>query len=659
MAGASPTPNANDHSSGDSHGFSSSSPHADPEYGDEEPFDYFGDGHSQGEEQDSNSDLPDLPDDPFQDLPQPDSGLPLRSFTGTAAQNAQQPNPFCQINDYINQHSRDVITQLMNSPPGQSFAERLLDSVTSRVVSDQRAAIGAASTQASQNPTMNTNTVFGSANPNREFGGYEELEEPPQMLSGIGGYAEVPANDRDDNSRPLHVSHQDPFRNRNVFADILHDPFHDTSNTASVNQQPFEGYMPAEDDYEAFPKRKRVSNSTRRRCAGINAPRAHGNRIHPPRSDPHPRFLTSDPQAQRDAGITHTIDRTHHSGRNLMALFDNSDTPRTRYRLRVEKGRAGQYAAAGYPEAHTELPARLSLREICQHFPNHVWGNGLRLFMHEYIRPEQIWRDLPDNVRMKGCKGRMHNYLQQAIGRQIDAMMLEETGEKRVIIPRNHDGDKDEDDEEKPKKTRKPTITPQIHQLVLPQASQPNLLPGLQHSTTSPFVLQNQQGLAHPGRFIQRPATTNTPVPAGGGMAPGQPSQVTPPRTASDLRHLITAELEMQDDMGRERLLAQCPSMSEEELQARMRSRRANVNEQFNVRLMLAYSIQRNPVPDNSTVSMMLWILANRAGGRIGSAERLATRDINSVALNWYLHKLRELTQHYRGQMAVAEAGEA
>ena len=114
------------------------------------------------------------------------------------------------------------------------------------------------------------------------------------------------------------------------------------------------------------------------------------------------------------------------SGRNLMALFGNDEEPRTKYPMTIERGRKGQYYSNNHRSWDEPLPARLTLKEVCNDYPNHVWGSGLRIFMRENWDAERIYRELPKGCKPDGAEQRKWNYLQQAMGREDDRMAQED-----------------------------------------------------------------------------------------------------------------------------------------------------------------------------------------------------------------------------------------
>ncbi|KIX05216.1 uncharacterized protein Z518_06088 [Rhinocladiella mackenziei CBS 650.93] len=170
--------------------------------------------------------------------------------------------------------------------------------------------------------------------------------------------------------------------------------------------------------------------------ASPSPPRPLRNRPEIQQSDPHER-LPYNPNMQEQH--THRLGQGQGSGRNLLALFGNDNVPRTRYPLQVERGRRARYHHPGYPEAQAIIPAGLSLGEICRLYPNHVWGSLLRIYMAEGWGGRRIWRYLPLNARVN-TGNRPWNNIQQAIGRELDKMVEEDAGVKRVIIKRGGSG---------------------------------------------------------------------------------------------------------------------------------------------------------------------------------------------------------------------------
>jgi hypothetical protein len=76
------------------------------------------------------------------------------------------------------------------------------------------------------------------------------------------------------------------------------------------------------------------------------------------------------------------------------------------------------------------VPALMTLEEIAEHYPNHVWGKMLRIFVAEGYKGPAIYNMLPKDARdplaSDVANNRPANYLQHAIGREQDHAMLEE-----------------------------------------------------------------------------------------------------------------------------------------------------------------------------------------------------------------------------------------
>lgn len=123
--------------------------------------------------------------------------------------------------------------------------------------------------------------------------------------------------------------------------------------------------------------------------------------------------------------------------RNLFAVFDDRGPEKRLIRnIKLIKARSTQdYPGFKDPKVH-HLPMGISLPEICVHYPLHVWGDGLRLFICEGMDAKDIYNNLPVTARNNKQNGRPHNYLQQAMGREADSMFLEAGGKKRTIQKR-------------------------------------------------------------------------------------------------------------------------------------------------------------------------------------------------------------------------------
>ncbi|ETN46106.1 uncharacterized protein HMPREF1541_00290 [Cyphellophora europaea CBS 101466] len=161
------------------------------------------------------------------------------------------------------------------------------------------------------------------------------------------------------------------------------------------------------------------------------------------------------------------------SGRNWMGYFDPNDPERlvTRCRLRIRRGRGSDgrgesHSYLGYDSSREILPAGLSLEEICELYPNHVWGEMLRIFLSEGWTGASIFEALPGDVQKAIRAGRSgapektrpQNYMQAACGREIDKMANEDNmyrpvksapnkGKKRKSRRSSEDDQEDDDDD--------------------------------------------------------------------------------------------------------------------------------------------------------------------------------------------------------------------
>ncbi|RMZ80981.1 hypothetical protein DV738_g2384, partial [Chaetothyriales sp. CBS 135597] len=121
--------------------------------------------------------------------------------------------------------------------------------------------------------------------------------------------------------------------------------------------------------------------------------------------------------------------RGRQSGRNHLAKFGNDPTPRLKWALiiRNTKEEQNNATARAYPDPKAvPVPARTSLKEMCEKYPRHVWGTGLRLFGCEQWGAREIWQLLPRDYRLESAAQRPWNYLQAAMGRELDKVAAEE-----------------------------------------------------------------------------------------------------------------------------------------------------------------------------------------------------------------------------------------
>ncbi|ETI26774.1 hypothetical protein G647_10219 [Cladophialophora carrionii CBS 160.54] len=183
----------------------------------------------------------------------------------------------------------------------------------------------------------------------------------------------------------------------------------------------------------------------------VQASRGGNNALRPPRARaPVP---TSDPLMRVPANhlfpqVAEQIGEGLGSGRNWLVIRVGTPEPVLRAPLliaRCKRDPINQQINTPYPTANDVIPAGTSLRQVCQHFPRHVWGDMLRIFLSEQWDARRIWEMLPPNMR-NNSTNRPWNYLQAAMGREVDTMMQEDTGVRRVPL----------------KKARTPTPAPEV-----------------------------------------------------------------------------------------------------------------------------------------------------------------------------------------------------
>ena len=211
--------------------------------------------------------------------------------------------------------------------------------------------------------------------------------------------------------------------------------------------QPEEPYAPQEDADTTQELPEEEPETVNKRLSGRSGiPRAPRHRDAIAVSDPPPRVserYVFQPQQPRRL----TQGRAE-SGRNLMALFGDDEEPKLKYPMTIERGRKGQYYSSKHQSWDEPLPAGLTLKQVCNDYPNHVWGSGLRIFMRENWDAERIYRELPTGCKPDGAEQRKWNYLQQAMGREDDRMAQEDGNprEPQKKTPEKRQGGRGADD---------------------------------------------------------------------------------------------------------------------------------------------------------------------------------------------------------------------
>jgi hypothetical protein len=79
-----------------------------------------------------------------------------------------------------------------------------------------------------------------------------------------------------------------------------------------------------------------------------------------------------------------------------------------------------------FPSRQEQLPPGLTLTQICQDYPNHLHGRGLRPFMEARWSARNIWEAMRDNAQISASKRRPWNRFERRIGREKKVMTEEE-----------------------------------------------------------------------------------------------------------------------------------------------------------------------------------------------------------------------------------------
>lgn len=269
-----------------------------------------------------------------------------------------------------------------------------------------------------------------------EYAAEEEKKDPELRQDAVDNRRSFPSvNSMDRNSSQFEPRHNITASDNNSFSD--NKDITSRHHIVDSNAEQSEG------DEDIKEEENAVTQSVDDRSAGISGSRKSRTRWWPPLSDPQ-NIYPSLRQRKADIGQqVITLGRGQDSGRNRLAIFqDTDDIPRLAFNIRVE-GRTG-IQWKGYPSpSESFLPVGTSLSEILAHYPNHVWNDGLRLFMAEGWQAEKMWNVLPKDARNDGASTRKWNYLQQALGREADKIGQEQFGEKRVPDKRTRRGEPD------------------------------------------------------------------------------------------------------------------------------------------------------------------------------------------------------------------------
>lgn len=183
--------------------------------------------------------------------------------------------------------------------------------------------------------------------------------------------------------------------------------------------------------------------------------------VAPLSNSPLERFPENHPFPSTVVVLKDLADRWY-SGCNHFAHYGDeseSDTKysqRLKYPVKIERGRRPQRSEVStgfsweHPEPTDTLPAGLSLLELMNNYPNHCWGEGLRLLMAEGVTAEELYNNIPEQARHTVATTRQHNYLQHAYSRELGRMVADEAGVKRQPIKRGQTLINDDDDQGEP-----------------------------------------------------------------------------------------------------------------------------------------------------------------------------------------------------------------
>jgi hypothetical protein len=86
----------------------------------------------------------------------------------------------------------------------------------------------------------------------------------------------------------------------------------------------------------------------------------------------------------------------------------------------------GPHELLAYPPNRQQLPAGLSLDQICKDYPNHLWGETLRPFIDANWNARKIWEALRDNAKESASIKRPWNKLEHRLLKEKRRMDEEE-----------------------------------------------------------------------------------------------------------------------------------------------------------------------------------------------------------------------------------------
>ncbi|KAK5062964.1 hypothetical protein LTR84_005040 [Exophiala bonariae] len=239
----------------------------------------------------------------------------------------------------------------------------------------------------------------------------------------------------------------DPFPSPEVMQNPNNDNnYHEQTQQTQQTQQAHREQRPnrRSQSMASHEERQETPNQASSRPTVDSARR--GVRLVPPRSrQPLERLPWNTRINPRPVEISRLPDRWL-SGCNHFAHFglgphDEEPKPeehsqRLKYPIKLNRTRRkghddkGKYVVHR-PDGAEIIPAGTSLRQLMTEYPNHSWGEGLRLLMAEGITARELYNYLPDEAKNTSGGARPHNNIQHAFGRELFKMEEEETQTRR------------------------------------------------------------------------------------------------------------------------------------------------------------------------------------------------------------------------------------
>lgn len=395
---------------------------------------------------------------------QPQSGgVPSQSYSGAPLggnMGGFGPSPYYgsnmqpsgqQMNQQFGQQIPQLLGQRQFMPGGSGLGQTQYPTVPPSVVSaPNNYGFG-------QQPQSNVPGAMPPLYSNTNFGqpSFGTAQAPPPMLPQSGG------REPDQGQRILNLLTQRAHLGERGSSPLRSGAGPSTAvpaNTANTPQAQTDATRPSSQNIPDLNTPSRQTPSRRAGRSGTPTAEDVRNNVkfNAPRSNALSWFPANHPIPQEVVKMK----TGWHSGLNHFATYGIDNEPRLKYAMKLGRGRKpggrkkladgtqGDAYSHDHPAPDVILPARLGLMSFMQHWPNHAWGQGIRLLMAEGITPQQLWNNLPVAARHHSHKPRPWNYLQHVYSRETDKMAFEHTGVKRVPEPRGTKREKSLDDVE-------------------------------------------------------------------------------------------------------------------------------------------------------------------------------------------------------------------